>query len=373
MPQAIVVAHNPVFAGGPGSVAFEYSAPVKARGLLLLVCALVALPAGTASAKPGYVVKPKILRLIVPLPAGNGYFASIETEGHRKVSLRVTKGSFFATYTALGRVTRKGIEADFGDFGRVSLRFEPKSRFTPKGVFAGIPIPDSLRRECKGKKSIGESGLFQGSVKFEGERDYTRIAARRLKGKVVRRYKRVCERRPGASASKDKLRHEGVFYSSQSQRFGVTRFLVGVESTFAFDDEAFANTIAFAGEKRKDGRVGVDKILLVLEELDSIEISPPRERPLTAELKLPRPFEGTASYLREGKAPATWTGDFGLRLPGSGLISLAGPEFEAEICRSNEEKEFDSCLESVLGGSPLAQGSGSHSQPLALAKLSSLR
>ncbi|HEX6152733.1 MAG TPA: hypothetical protein VFZ19_04335 [Solirubrobacterales bacterium] len=349
---------------------------MKARGPLLLACALVALMAPlaeTASAKPGYVVKPKSLSLTVPLPAGNGYSASIETEGHRKVSLEVTKGSFFATYTALGRVTRKGIEADFGDFGQVSLRFEPKSRFTPGGVLAGLPLPASLRLECKGKKSIGERGLFRGSVSFKGERDYTRVAARRLEGKVVRRYKRVCKRRPGATASKDKLRHEGVFYSSQSQRFGVTRYLLGVESTFAFDDEAFASTIAFAGEKRKEGRVGVDKILLVLEELDSIEVSPPRERPLTAELTLPRPFEGTASYLQEGKAPATWTGDFGLRLPGSGLIPLAGPEFEAEICRSDNEEEFDSCLDSVLGSSFLAQGSGSHSQPLALARLSSLR
>jgi hypothetical protein len=350
---------------------------VKARRpLLLLICALVALPAllvGTASAKPGYVVKPKILRLSLPLPASKGYFVSIETEGHRKVSLKVSKGSFFAEYTALGRVSRKGIEADFGEFGQVSLRFKPKSRFTPKGLFADLPLPDSMRPQCKGKASVGEKGLFLGNVSFEGERGYTRVAARRLGGKVVRRYKRVCKRRPGAFASKAKLSEESVFYAAQAQRFGVQRFLVGAEISFAFKGEESASTIAFGGERKKEGPVSVLKLVLILEDIDSIEVSPAGERPVTAEVKIRKPFEGTASYLQEGKAPATWTGTFGLRLPGSGLVPLTGPEFEAEICRGSGEADFSRCAESILVDSPLAQGSGSHSQPLALARLSSLR
>jgi hypothetical protein len=339
---------------------------------LVALVALLALPAGAASAKPGYVVKPKSLRLGLVLPASDGYFASLQTEGHRKVSLKVSRGSFFATYVALGRVSRKGIEADFGDFGHISLRFEPRSRFAPQR-FPGVPLPDSMRQKCKGKKSMGERGLFLGSVSFKGERGYTQIAARRLKGNVVRRYREICKRRSGASASKAKLHEEAVFYSAQAQRLGVVRFLFGAESSFAFGDEEAGFTIAFGGEREKVGRVSVTKALIVLEEIDSIEISPPGKRPLTAEVKMRKPFEGTASYLREEKAPATWTGSLGLRLPGSGLIPLAGPEFEAEICRSSNGEGFDRCIKSVLADSALAQGSGSHSQPLALARLSSLR
>jgi hypothetical protein len=356
---------------------------MKARGsLLLLICALVALPAllaGTASARPDYVVKPKSLRLSLDLPTSKGYSASIETEGHRKVSLEVSKGSFFATYVALGRVSRKGIEADFGEFGRVSLRFKPKSHFTPRR-FSGIPLPDSLRERCKGKKSVGERGVFLGNVSFEGERGYTRVGANRLKGKVVRRYKRVCKRGGGASASKAKISEEAVFYSAQAQRFGVHRFLVGVETAFAFGEEGAESTLAFGGERKKVGPVSVLKLLLTLEELDSIEISPRGKFPLTAEVTLPSPYEGTGSYLGEGKAPPTWSGNLGLRLPGSGLIPLTGPEFEAEICRAASEPDFDLCVGSAFAGPPfapnalsLAQGSGSHSQPLALARLSSLR
>ena len=348
---------------------------MKARGrLVFLVCALVALLAlpAEASAKPGYVVKPRGLRLSLGLPASNGYLASIETEGHRRVSLRVFKGSFSATYTALGRVSRKGIEADFGDFGHVSLRFEPKSQFTPKGPFAGSSLPPFLRERCKGKKSAGERGLFQGSVNFKGERDYTQIDARQLKGSVVRSFKRVCKP-PVDFADKIKLREEATSYSAQTKHLGVLRFLIGVKVSLSLGGEELVTAIAFGGERKKVDQVGVRKLLMVFEDVDSIETSPPGEQPVTATLKLQRPFEGTATYLKEGRAPATWIGDLGARLPGSGLVPLAGPEFQAEICRSAGEDAFKHCFEKILAASAHAQGSGSHSQPLALARLSSLR
>ncbi|HEX6603086.1 MAG TPA: hypothetical protein VF030_10635 [Solirubrobacterales bacterium] len=347
---------------------------MKARSWGFLVCALVALlalPAG-AGAKPGYVVKPKSLRLSLGLPASNGYSATITTEGHRQVSIQVFKGSLSATYTALGRVSRKGIEADFGDFGRVSLRFKSKSRFTPRGPLAGLPLPDSLRQECRGKKAVGERGMFEGSVSFEGERGYTKIDARRLKGKVLRRYKRVCDR-PFDPISKLKIRQKAVAYSAKAQSLGVLRFLIGVKFSLALGGEETTTTIAFGGERKKVGRVGVNKLLFVFDEVDSIKASAPGKQPVTAVVKLQKPFAGTATYLKEGKAPATWTGDLRARLPGSGLVALAGPEFQAEICRASGEDALEQCFAKVLATSALAQGSGSHSQPLALARLSSLR
>jgi hypothetical protein len=52
----------------------------------------------TADAKPGYTVKPKSLHLKIALPASNGYSASIATNGHRQVALKVSKGAAFARY-----------------------------------------------------------------------------------------------------------------------------------------------------------------------------------------------------------------------------------------------------------------------------------
>lgn len=339
-------------------------------GLAVLVCALAALslPAG-AAAKPGYTVKPKSLQLQLGLPASNGYSASIVTDGHRQVELNVSKGNFFAHYTALGKVSRRGIEVDFGSFGQVSLRFRGKRRYHPS-LIPGLKLPKFLQDRCKGRRTVAESGVFVGNVRFEGEHGFTRVKVNRHKGKVVRSYRRVCKGpfRPFAG----KIREEGIFLAAAAKRFGITRLLVTTEASLSFKGKKFSFTIAIAGEKKKVGRVAVDKAGLLLEELDSVAISPVGKQPLTAKVKLRKPFEGTATYLDEGTAPPTWTGNLGIRFPGSGLVPLAGPEFEPELCRGNGET-FENCLDSLEDEALFRYGNGSHSQPLALARLSSLR
>ncbi|HEU4738929.1 MAG TPA: hypothetical protein VFS54_07590 [Solirubrobacterales bacterium] len=336
--------------------------------VLAAAVAILALPAG-AAAKPGYVVKPKGLQLQLGLPASKGYSASIVTAGHRQVVLRVSRGEVFARYTALGKVSRKGIEADFGSFGQISLRFRSKRRFHPS-LIPGLKLPKFLQDQCKGRRTVTESGVFVGNVRFEGERGFTRIRANRRKGKVIRSYRRVCKGKRPTFASK--IREESTVLTAEAKRLGITRFLLMAEASLGIGDEEFAFTVGIAGESEKVGRVAVDKGTLTFEEFDSIATSPPGKRPLTAKVKLRKPFEGIASYMEEGSAPPTWTGDLGIRLPGSGLVPLAGPEFEAELCRGDREA-FEDCLDSVLEDEPFRYGSGSHSQPLALARLSSLR
>jgi hypothetical protein len=334
--------------------------------------ALAAALPGAANAESGYVVKSKGLHLKVPLPASNGYIATLTTDGHRQVTLSLSKGEVVARYVALGTVTRKGIEADFGDFGRVALRFRARSRFQPSLV-PGLPLPPPPRERCTGRRPVGERGIFRGNVRFTGERGYAEVKASRLKGSVVRSFRRVCKDSLRAGASKEKTGPESVGILATAKRGGVFRFLLVGEASLAEGRADLSLTIAIGGLKEKVGRVLVDKFSLFFDERDSIEISPVAVKPLTAEVKLPKPFEGTASYLEEGQTPPTWSGTVGLRLPGSGLVSLAGPEFQADLCRTSKSDSFLSCLSSIFEESPLAQGSGSHSQPLALARLSSLR
>jgi hypothetical protein len=336
---------------------------MKARGpLLLLVCALgtlLVLPAG-AVAKPGYVIKPKGLYLSIPLDASHGYSALLSSGDRREVALEISKGGFSATYKTLGRISSKRIEADLGDFGHISLRFKPKSRFTPEGPLAGSPLPPRMRERCVGKKAVGERGIFEGSVSFRGERDYTEVAARRVKGTILRTYRRVCNRPVDLLPE---LKQEGVFYLAQAKRAGVLRFLFGIDLSVSIGKEKFAATVAAGGERKKVGPVLLRKQLLVIEEGSSIDAGPAGRSPETAEVELQKPFEGSASYLQEGDAPATWTGDLSARLPGSGLVPLTGPEFEAELCRATGEAGIDRCIESL--DSPLVQDS-SHSLALAL-------
>jgi hypothetical protein len=348
---------------------------MKARRCVVFVgCALVALlgMSAVAAAKPGYFVKEKGLHLKLALPASKGYSASLETNGHRQVVLSVSKGAFIGRYTALGKVTRKGIEADFGSFGQVSVRFRSKSRFHPQ-LIPGLKLPPFLRDHCKGRRSVVERGIFRGNVRFTGEREFTQVRAHRLKGNVVRSYRRVCEDRSPAAASKTKPHEEGTVIRAVAQRGGVLRFLLLAELSLAVGDKGESLTTAIGGLREKVGRVAVSKALIFLDSFDSVEISPTGEKPLSVEVTLPKPFEGTGSYLQEGKAPPAWSGSLGARLPGSGLVPLTGPEFEADLCRATDFIDLKSCLKSLLSDNPLAQGSGSHSHPLADARLSSLR
>jgi hypothetical protein len=287
--------------------------------------------------------------------------------------MSVLKDRSFVRYTALGKVTRKGIKADFGSFGQGSLRFRSKSGFHPRYI-PGLRLPGPLRNDCKGRKPIGEKGVFLGNLRFSGEHGYVEVKAHRRRGEVVRSYRRVCKRRSRAGASKAESWIEAAGLTAAARREGTLRFLIALEFSLSREEEEESSMIAFGGLKEKVGRVAVDKLALVVDEFDSMKVSPVGEKPLSAEVKLPKPFEGTGSYLKEGKAPPTWSGDLGLRLPGSGLVPLTGPEFETDLCRATEPARFERCLESLLEDSALlAQGSGSHSQPLALARLSSLR
>ncbi len=295
---------------------------------------------------------------------------SLRTKGHRQVTMLVLGDSSFLRYTALGKVTRNGIEADFGSFGQVSLRFRSKLRFHPQ-LIPGQRLPESLHEDCKGRRPIGETGVFLGNLRFNGEHDYIEVKGHRLRGEVVRSYRRICKRRSRGGASKADSGIEAAGLTAAARREGTLRYLLAFETSFSLEEGDESMTLALGGLKEKAGRVAIDKVALVSDESDSMKLSPAGEKPLSAEVKLPKPFEGTGSFLKEGRAPGSWSGDLGLRLPGSGLVPLTGPEFETELCRGEEVARFERCLESL--DSPLAQGSGSHSQPLALARLSSLR
>lgn len=329
---------------------------------LAVATATLALPAG-AAAKPGYTVKPKSLHLKLEIPASNGYTASIETKGHRQVELRLAKGGVAAAYTTLGRVTRKRIEADFGSFGHVSLRFRGKRVYHPKDLLS------FLYKRCKGRQTVGERGVFVGSVHFEGERGFARARAHRAVGVAVRSYRRVCKDRfrGRAGASAVKPSEEDLLILTQARSGGARRSFLGFRSSI------LGLTLAIGSERRKLGRVAILKSATTFDSARAIRISPRGQGPVTAKVKLARPFEGSASYLEEGKAPPTWSGTLAARLPGSGLVPLTGPEFEADICRAFSSEEILRCTDQLLKTQPFLYGSGSHSQPLALARLSSLR
>jgi hypothetical protein len=354
----------------------------------LAVCALLALVLPTAAnAGQQAIVKPKSLHLNFHVAASNGYAVSVHTSGHRQIKIGVEKGDSFAFYTGLGHVSRKGIEADLGRFGQISLRFLPKSR--SRGASLDEILPPALRRRCRGRASVLERGLLVGNIRFEGEHGYVRAVSHRVKASLGRDYKRVCGKksgaRAGASAARSKI--ELLLLSLEAHRRGVERTFTMFSIPFPTKEGKRREglTIAVALRKEKIEGVGTAKATLFFSDVVGLVVSPRGKQPLSAEAKLPAPFAGSGVYVKEPGQIPTWSGDFGVHLPGSGLVPLTGDEFEFDFCRAISDREVERCAdEGASSPRPLAisprrlsrlltQGSGSHSQPLALARLSSLR
>jgi hypothetical protein len=341
---------------------------MQARGLLGALACAVALLTGlptVGSAKPNYVATPKSLHLSASLPASNGYTASLSTTGHRQVLVSFFQGSYMIRYTAQGRVTRKGISADFGHLGSISLHFRSQRR-------TGGSRPFSLLHDCKGRKPVEERGVFVGSVRFRGERGFTRIRVHRVKGRVQRTYRRVCKG-PAllrASASSDE-EYDGNLLNAVAHANGTTRTFLALENKLELGGEPFDLAVEAAILGRKVEGVAISKTVFTLDE-GAFHLGPRGEGPVEVKVVPSWPFLGSATYLARGMEAATWSGSLGARFPGSGQVSLAGPEFDSELCRAASPSRFQRCAETIQS-LRLLQGSGSHSQPLALARLSSLR
>jgi hypothetical protein len=356
-------------------------------GTALLV--LLALPGG-AVARPGTEVHPRSLHLVTSSFATRGYIVSIETFGHHRVVLTARKHDQVATYTVRGKVNRHRIRADFGRFGRVNLHFHGKER--PFGVDPKAQKPRDKRRRCRGRKAEREVGHFRGAVEFDGQRLYTRLAVGGLKGELRRSYRQVCwfrrttpEARAHISSSVPVVRREaipntGFTIAVLSARARVGRSLthfsaINLESPFGIPiPRSERLSIVTAYRQERVGRIRVFRSTFLTTDSSQVRISRRGIHPAKGRVALGPPFSGTA-FFRDGtsKSRASWQGDLAVRLPGSGALPLTGPGFHASLCRVSAFRPHSPCFRQAEARLLTAQGSGSHSHPLALARLSSLR
>ncbi|HEX5929487.1 MAG TPA: hypothetical protein VFY48_08840 [Solirubrobacterales bacterium] len=360
----------------------------------LVALAVPATLAAPAEARPGYEVQERSLRLAVHPGASAGYEATIETEGHRRVTLTVRRGGTTAAYRTTGRVTKRGIEARFGDLGHVSVRFDGEPRPFPS------LLPRRLRKdladagligECFGPKPVREIGTFSGSIRFRDERGLERIDARRARGDVRRFYTRVCERSPfdlgleqGDLPSALADFELSIFYAADASGDRRVSFeAIGLD--LGLPGESPGGFFLANGKllERREGMAVTRTALSLLDE-GSVIASRPGKSPVTATVTVPPPFSGTADYRKERGAPASWSGSLAFRSLGAGVVPLTGPGFSAALCRVRLAELLSSpCLRRAgapiprpakpappVGSQPTAlelalaraQGSGSQSQ-----------
>jgi hypothetical protein len=328
--------------------------------LLAIVTAFALLPAG-AEAKPGYKVRPAGTELWIDLGEKGDYEVLLEANDRQRVLLAVEEGLFTATeYSTEGHVSSKRIEADLGELGRIDIDV----RLRP-GRSASYPPP----KNCKGPASIEVPGSFRGTIKFTGEGGIPPFTVKHGEISFTRRFKRVCkprQRAPEKGKEKRAPKLDVGILEAFGEVEGRTSFFGAINYALRRNPaRAFGLLIAGAFEKRED--VLVESSTLSFFGPGSLQASKPGRKPETVKvMKLLEPFAGRALYRRKPGSPPSWTGNLNVDLPGAKKIPLADFEsgLKVRFCRGPSE---------AVAEERCAYGSGSHSQPLALAKLSSLR
>jgi hypothetical protein len=256
---------------------------------------------------------------------GKGY--SIEVEGSDgRVTLSASGPAGTAVYIVPGRISPAGIVANFGKRGRIDVEFEPSRRMR-------VETPPN---RCEGEPRVTRWGSFVGTIRFAGERGYTRLRLRRVRGRTHVTPNWKCRGRGGGSdesgpgtdipgeSSEDALvleianRRSGVeaggFTFRPPGEDGLTLFIAGVE-----ERRKRMQIARFAFVRGKEASFTFD---------DSLT---------TATIAPPPPFSGAATFRRNSGGPPSLTGSLSVLLPGTARIPLVGTGYRSRLYRLSED------------------------------------
>jgi hypothetical protein len=259
--------------------------------------------------------------------ASNGY--SIEVEGSgRRVTLSAGGPSGTAVYIAPGRVAHGRIVTGFGKLGRIDVKFKPSRR-------RKVEAPP---RGCKGKPHVTRWGVFVGTIRFAGERGFTRLNVSRARGRTHFAPGWKCKRGRGGSGKNGSGSQPSVPGESSEDALvlEIVNRQTGVEAgAFTFRPPGKKSDTAFiAGLEERRGRMQVvrfafksagERTFSFDESLSGATIAPPS------------PFAGTATFQRNPGGEPTLSGSLSVALPGTARIPLVGAGYRARLYRLSED------------------------------------
>jgi hypothetical protein len=297
------------------------------RRIAILVFLVSLLAAGNARAAsiPGLMPQlfpPQLLTEVgVPAPPptlfrsgfsahSKGYRVKVFTFGSA-VILEVSKGghkSFSASaYLARGVAVPDRLQATFGKFGKVSMRFRPARKRT-------------VTSSCSfGERILHRHGSYLGHLSFKGEGGYLSLGLHRAKGSILTLGGR-CPRRHLSRAQLEKEIEalfeptSGVFASSRE----------GVTTTTFLGQAQKGRTAFFATHKETRGKLAIVRFALV----HGSKGFHADETVTAAGASPPAPFHGTGHYRAAPDGTATWSGSLSVNFPGARRFPLTGPSFK---------------------------------------------
>lgn len=242
----------------------------------------------------------------------DGYKIGVSTFGSA-VFLEVWRGGggrrVQTAYLARGVARPERLQATFGSFGKVKMRFREARNRSWRGRV----------RTCRGaNRFIKRRGVFRGNLRFRGEDGYVSIRIHRAKGAVVTEAPK-CKRRRGGGGFDIPFAN---FSQPKSAVIAIAR--QGVDATAFLAVEDRRSTLFFATREESRGKLAIVR-MAVLRRQSRIYTD---EALTSARLTPPAPFHGTGRYRAAADGTSAWSGGLSVNFPGKPRYPLTGPEFE---------------------------------------------
>lgn len=287
-------------------------------GIAALI-ALLALP-GAAVAKGKRFVFGPSQSMEFQLKGSRGYSISVLAD-HEIVTLTAKHKGSSASYTTQGVTSPTRIGARLGRLGRISVRFH--SHGNPKQT----PVPQG---DCHGKDETVDSGTWVGQIEFEGEQAYTAVRANRAKGTVTTSPKLTCNKHEGNGAGTPPDFKVTLLNASSSARgIFATAFQITSDAHPELDGSAFSASLLEAHSRG----MSIVRSIEASVKNNAFALNEEGGQVTSATITPSAPFKGTATFQRTRGSKGSWTGTLAGDFPGRGEVTLAGPEFSAEVSR----------------------------------------
>jgi hypothetical protein len=246
--------------------------------------------------------------------ASNGF--SVQVRGGRgRVTLSASGPTGTASYRVRGRASGRRIVANFGKRGRIDVTFKPSHR-------KRLETPPN---GCKGPPHVTQWGVFAGTIRFRGERGFTRLHAGRVGGRTHSHQRWKCKRRHRAqhSAASSANQDGPVILDISGPRRGLE-----VSAFSAERGETFGLTAFFASLHERRGRMGIVRSSFEIAHQWNFTFD---DALTTATVMPPAPFAGRATFEHLPGEPVSWAGSLSLALPGTKRFSLVGPRYHPRL------------------------------------------
>jgi hypothetical protein len=242
----------------------------------------------------------------------DGYKVGVSTFGNA-VFVEVWRGGngrrIQTAYLARGVARPERLQATFGHFGKVKMRFRESRHKTWRGRV----------RTCRGaNRFIKRRGVFRGNLRFKGENGYVSVRVHRAKGVVVTQAPK-CRRHRGGG-------FQIPFGNALSQPKSILLAIAreGVDATAFFALEDTRSTLFFASNEESRGKLAIVR-MAVLRKHSRIRTD---EALTSASLSPSSPFHGTGRYRAAPDGSTAWSGGLNVNFPGAPRYPLTGPGFE---------------------------------------------